>query len=80
MHRYRTHSSIFTSAYIVACKIQHTIPAFTIVFLKMNPRIRNRRRLKIKNYNINLESCTVCWFVLYNYIKMCRVKTLNWLK
>jgi len=49
VHRYRTHSAIFTSAYIVACKIQHTIPAFTIVFLKMKPRIRNRRRLKIKN-------------------------------
>jgi len=47
MHQYkqscrsRTHCSTFKTAYTDACKTHYTIPAYTTVFLQMNPRVRN---------------------------------------
>ena len=40
-YSYRTHSSIYKTAYTDACKTDYTIPVYTTVFLKMNTRNRN---------------------------------------
>ena len=38
---YRTHSSIYQTAYTDACKTHHTITVYTTVFLNMNLQVRN---------------------------------------
>jgi len=38
---FRIHSYTYYAAYIDACKMYHTITAYTTVFLKMNPRVWN---------------------------------------
>jgi hypothetical protein len=37
----RTQSSIYYTAFTDACKMYHTITAYTTVFLKINRRVRN---------------------------------------
>jgi len=40
--QFLTHPSTYNTAYTDACKTHYTVPVYTAVFLKMNPRIRNK--------------------------------------
>ena len=73
-----TCNSISKTTYTVACKTYHTITAYTTVFQKRNPCVRNMwKTSKIKNWNINLERGAFCWFIVYNYITMHGAKNIK---
>jgi len=47
MHQYKQ-SCRYKTACTDVCKTYRTIPVYTTVFLKMNPRVRNINKLKVK--------------------------------
>jgi hypothetical protein len=43
---------LYVQAYTDACKTHYTIPVYTAVFLKMNPRFRNIEDIKKLKFKI----------------------------